>query len=175
MSKGLGRIQRTIDVIFKDNPEGAFTVEELCSSVYGDGKIEKRHRVAVIRAAKAVAKNFPDIVVWHAEWRGGTLIFFNHRSVISYAIARLKSDNIEHWGRSHALTDYEARRILGAQHVALIAPDGAWWRFVQEWIAERDGDTATVERLKALREAQAAELNAKIRGHASHARRSLRR
>src|SRR5205807_9024028 len=90
MSKGPGRIQRTIDAIFKDNPDSAFTVEELCSGVYGYGKREKRHRVAVIRAAKAVAKNLPDIVVWNAEWRGGTLIFFNHRSIMSYAIARLK-------------------------------------------------------------------------------------
>ena len=156
MSKGPGRIQRTIDAIFKDNPDSAFTVEELCCRVYGDGKREKRHRVAVIRAAKAVIKNLPDIVIWNAEWRGGTLIFFNHRSVMSYAIARLKGDSIEHCWRSHALTDYEARRILreDERYVALIAPNGQWWRYVQEWIAEEDGDSATFERLKASREAE---------------------
>jgi hypothetical protein len=152
MSKGPGRIQPAIHDIFRDERDGAFTVEELCDRVYGYGKAEKRHRVAVIRAAKAVAKDLPDIVIWNAEWRGGGLIFFNHRSVMSYAIARLKSDNIENW--MHRLTDDEARaKLRDETHAALIAPNGFWWGFVQEWIAEQDGDTATVERLKAQREA----------------------
>jgi hypothetical protein len=90
MSKGLGRVQREIDSIFENNPNDSFTVEELYIRIYGRYRIEKRHRVAVIRAAKAVAQRHPNIVSWRAEIRGRTLLFFNHRSVMSYATTRLR-------------------------------------------------------------------------------------
>jgi hypothetical protein len=80
MSKGPGRVQRKIDSILASNLDDSFTVEELCQRVYEHSQIQKRHRVAVIRAAKAVIKRHPDVVCWHSESRGRTLVFFNHRA-----------------------------------------------------------------------------------------------
>jgi hypothetical protein len=52
MSRGLGRVGRAIKAVFEAAPDDAFTVEELCRLIYpGISQVEKKHRVAVIRAA----------------------------------------------------------------------------------------------------------------------------
>ncbi len=50
MSRGPGRIQRKIVDLIAANPDGAWTKAGLCQHVYG--LVEKRHRVAVIRASE---------------------------------------------------------------------------------------------------------------------------
>jgi hypothetical protein len=56
MSRGPGRIERAIEETFTANPSETFTVDELVATAYpGTDEIEKKHRVAVIRAADKVA------------------------------------------------------------------------------------------------------------------------
>ena len=50
MSRGPGRVQRSILALIKDEPDGAWTTDDLCRHIYGERSIEKKHRVAVLRA-----------------------------------------------------------------------------------------------------------------------------
>src|ERR1700744_5497457 len=55
MSRGPGRVERAIKAAFDAEPNRVFTTEYLCTHVYaGATKIEKKHRVSLIRAAKRV-------------------------------------------------------------------------------------------------------------------------
>jgi hypothetical protein len=50
MSRGLGHVQRTILALIEADPHGAWTVEDICRRAYPDGPVEKKHRVAALRA-----------------------------------------------------------------------------------------------------------------------------
>jgi hypothetical protein len=155
MSKGLGAVQRKLASLFTDYPDRSFTIEELASEPYGRRVIGKRHRAAVIRAAKRVLKSRPQIVIKHAEaGRGHRLIFFNHRSLFSYAAARLKGD----WPRGRTEAEAQWRLLHDEDCLQLIKPGGKWWCRVQEWIAEKDGDSARLAELKALPQASLADV-----------------
>ena len=57
MSRGPGRIERAIAAILDAEPDNAFTTEDLCERVYpGVNRVEKKHRVAVLRAANKLIK-----------------------------------------------------------------------------------------------------------------------
>ena len=65
MSRGPGRIERAIASAFAAEPDNAFTIGDLCIRVYpeiarGFALPEKKHRVAVLRAAKKVAAQHPN-------------------------------------------------------------------------------------------------------------------
>jgi hypothetical protein len=151
MSKGFGTVQRKIAEIMAANVDDAFRTDELCRKVYGYKHwVEKKERVSVIRAAKALMKKRPDI-----EWVGssgprGGLVFFNQGSVMSYARARLKS-----WG----LPDHVIREQLapGGGRDTEIAEGGSWWLRVHEWIANQNNDKARLEELKPMLDAQKAQ------------------
>jgi hypothetical protein len=148
MSKGFGIVQRKIDKLFSGDPEAVFTVEDLCKEVYDAFDCTKAQRVAVIRAAKAVAKRHPGIEMWKGETRGGQSIFLHHDNVTSYAVARLIG---EARGATWARKDQShARETLSKdeRYAELIKPGGTWWLFVQNWIAERDGDKAKLAELQ---------------------------
>jgi hypothetical protein len=94
MSKGPGRVSRAIETALEAEPDNAFTVEDLCDRVYrGINRVEKKHRVSVLRAAKAIVARRAEIGLMTSEGLGGTLVVFNRCQVLSYAMARLKSDN----------------------------------------------------------------------------------
>jgi hypothetical protein len=86
MSRGPGRIERAIRALLDANPDRAFTTDELCEHCYPVVAIEKKHMVAVLRAAMNVLKADPD---WTAErvWgdKGNRYRFFNRDSVVSRA------------------------------------------------------------------------------------------
>jgi hypothetical protein len=149
MSKGPGRIQRQLALIFDLDPEGAFTIEELCERIYETESITKSHRVAVIRAAKALAKKHPGLEWWRSEGRGSTLVFFHHDNVMSYGMARLKSDCLSRHDDERVLW----KRLRDEEHRKLSRPGGWWWLHVQTWIGERDGDTTKLKELAPIREA----------------------
>jgi hypothetical protein len=132
MSKGFGSVQRKIDQLFSGDPEGVFSTGDLASEVYGTMWPTKKERVAIIRAAHAVAKKHPGIHSWKSEIRGGSWFWFHHDNVMSYAIARL---------RCREPSNAAARRRLREddRYAPCIVSGGRWWREVQEWIAERDG------------------------------------
>ena len=92
MSKGPGRIERAIAAILDGEPNNAFTTEDLCERVYpGVNRVEKKHRVAVLRAANKLVKRRDNTGCWRSESLGGTRVYFNVDNVMSYAMARLKT------------------------------------------------------------------------------------
>ena len=87
MSRGPGRIERTIRALFDASPDEAFTTDDLCQHCYGlaPEASERKHRVAVIRAADKV-------VAGHLDWRilprrGRMLVYRNAASLPSVALA----------------------------------------------------------------------------------------
>lgn len=147
MSKGFGAVQRKIAEVLAANVDEAFRVDELCWKVYGEYLVEKKQRVSVIRAAKALVKKRPDL-----DWMGssgprGGLAFYNRGSVMSYARARMKS-----WGYRESRID-KGLKPGGLEH-EYIAEGGAWWLHVQEWIAKQNNDQSKLEQLKPMLDAQ---------------------
>src|SRR6516162_7591453 len=91
MSRGHGAVQRAILAAFAAEPDNAFLLCELCARVYpGRNRIEKKHRNAVARAAKAI----PSIDHTKREVLGSELVFYDPLNVMSYAMAYLKSDSL---------------------------------------------------------------------------------
>jgi hypothetical protein len=78
MSRGPGRVERAIKAAFDAEPTRVFTTEYLCSHVYaGTTKIEKKHRVSLIRAAKRVLQREHNWRVTRTHMPGAPFLFFN--------------------------------------------------------------------------------------------------
>ena len=106
----------------------AFGVSELCRRVYrGVDRVEKKHRVAVLRAIKVRS----DLVYLRSSLSGGELIFFTSGSVMAYAPARLKATN--YVGRPE--TELRARLRRGGLCRELVVPGGDWYRQVEQFKA----------------------------------------
>jgi hypothetical protein len=56
MSRGLGKVQIIIKELFKEDPRAIYSTERLCCLVYGVDQVDKKHRVAVLRAIKSLAR-----------------------------------------------------------------------------------------------------------------------
>jgi len=161
MSRGPGKIERIIRAVFAAEPDNAFTTEDLCDRAYpGVNRIEKKHRVAVLRAAQQLEARGDAIWCIKGDGLGGTLIFFNPYHLPSYAMARLKTTS---WYRTHDTrrsryepwdeTRLRAKLAPGGDDRKHIDEGGVWWRHVEIHKAVRDGDT---ERAEALRHEQSA-------------------
>lgn len=148
-SKALGQqeIERTIRDVFTCNVDSAFSVDDLCGHVYlGLKQPQRKHRAAVIPIAKQVCEQLgDDWNWWRADTRGGTLVFFNHANVASYAIARLKTDCY------NSGTEKELRALIspGGRYHDYIVKGGAWWKHCQNHINEttnqkNGGDDLTI-------------------------------
>jgi hypothetical protein len=128
--------------------------EDLCDRIYPEAiLVEMKHRVAVLRAAGKVMSRRAHTGVMVSEGLGGTKVYYNRDNVQSYAMARLKT---YHRYRTGDLRHYwsvdEAdlrKQLADERHQELVAEGGAWHGYVQEFIAERDGDLARLKRLKA--------------------------
>jgi hypothetical protein len=133
MSRGPGRIEQAIGAAFRTNPDSTFTIDELAVIAYpGLIRPEKRHRVAVARAAEKVC----DRMGWghfRVQFHGAPSVYFNKRSLQSYALARDRSDLFRGW-----TTDEVLRQEW---RVGLTEPGGAWFEQVQNWCAELDATT----------------------------------
>jgi hypothetical protein len=124
MGTGPGHVARAIEAAFAAEPGSAFSVDELCRRVYrGADRVEKKHRVAVLRAAKAN----PRLIYLPSYLSGGTLIFFELGSVKGYGLARLKATNYS--GKSDA--ELRGRLRKGGVCHELVAPGGDWYRQVE--------------------------------------------
>ena len=151
MSRGPGRIERAIHDLFDKHPEGAWTTEDLCRVIYPTAnRVEKKHRVAVIRAMKKIAgkadDQYRDWLSLVASSTGRTWVLHNFTNVMSYGLARLKADN--GWNPKTEEKLLERLQPGGRDH-HLVIPGGAWDRHVRKYIAERDGDQETAEKLAA--------------------------
>jgi hypothetical protein len=174
MSKGPGRIERALVAIFDSERDNAFTLEDLCERIwpdmYPDGApVEKKHRISLARAARNLAKRRPEIQCWRGEGLGGALVFFRHDDVMSYAMARLKTDCFERYRtrdrRAYWRGDERKlrRKLNDDQHRKLIGPGGAWRAHVDIFLAEQDGDVQKAARLEAEQEAMMAALAGRTR------------
>ncbi len=78
MSRGPGRVERAIKAAFDAEPTRVFTTEYLCTHVYaGTLKIEKKHRVSLIRAAKRVLQREHNWRMTRTHMPGAPFLFFN--------------------------------------------------------------------------------------------------
>ncbi len=139
-----GRIQRVLVKIFDRERDNAFTTEDLCERIWPDlypDQIKQSHRSTVIRAVRHIASQRPEIQWLYSQRLGGSLVFFRHDEVMSYAIARLKADRFQRY-RSQRLPwssgEEALRRVLDDEsYRKLIGPDGAWRRQVEIFLARR--------------------------------------
>jgi hypothetical protein len=143
MSRGPGRIQRAVANAFADTPSAAFSVDELAQIAYPESaQIERKHRVALVRAADAAA----EAAGWSAvQARNGKgIVYFNPVDMHSYALGRIRAKL--QWSK---LPVAEAAASLepGGEHHKHIQPSGAWWLHVEITKAQRAGDTAHAQRL----------------------------
>ena len=155
MSRGPGRIQTAIENAFRRNPSATYAVDELALIAYPAlNRVEKKHRVAVIRAADAVARDLG----WQgmrAERPGHPVIYGNTLDLRSYATWNMRRDFL-----SGALTAEQIATALDdpkAWHSqwSYVQPGGAWWKHVEINKARAAGDSAKAD-------AVVAELNASI-------------
>jgi hypothetical protein len=87
ISKGPGRIERAIRALLDAHPDLAFVTDELCEHCYPNAtKIERKHQVAVLRAAMKVIKDDPDWRAWRIAGMGRGRVFVNHANGQSYAL-----------------------------------------------------------------------------------------
>lgn len=56
MSRGAGKIERFISDLFADDPKRIESTADLCRAIYGVEAVEKKHRVAVLRALKSICR-----------------------------------------------------------------------------------------------------------------------
>jgi hypothetical protein len=179
MSKGPGRIERAIATVLDATQDSAFTAEELCRRIYPEidpyalGSVQKKHRIAVIRGGKRLAERRPEFTWWRSGGRASEIIFCRRDNLTSYAMGRLKA-MYHHFGRERR-TENQLRAMLAGNALdyhwrAYLkpGPEGYWWREVELFLAERDGDAEKVARLtaEAKRQAQINEmkLRALMRG-----------
>jgi hypothetical protein len=81
MSRGLGKIQRKLLATFAEKSRKPLSTSELCEAVYGVADVEKRHRVAVIRALKRLAwTRMPDLARRVEELEKASDVWFDSRS-----------------------------------------------------------------------------------------------
>ena len=147
MSQGPGRVQGTIAAAFAENPSATFAVDELADLAYpGVNQIEKKHQVAVIRAADAVAKTH-GWVGWKAGRPGHPVIYFNRLDLRSYAMGQLRTRFM--WAHlspermAAVLDDPKALHSCWAD----VQPGGTWWMHVEISKARAAGKDAEAEEM----------------------------
>jgi hypothetical protein len=138
------------------HPSAVFTVEDLAIAAYpGINRVEKKHRVAVLRAAyKAFAG-----IGWSSyacERPGGHILFYNPLNLRSYARARILADFS--WWRC-TLDEVDAmldNRDGWPTKWDLVQPGGAWAIHVEINKAKAAGNAEEAARLRAALEASVA-------------------
>ena len=145
MSRGPGKIQRAIADAFRQNPSATYAVDDLAVISYpGLNKIEKKHRVAVVRAADAVAKS----TSWcgqRAERPGHQLIYYNLLDLRSYATGKMRVDFL-----SGSLSDAQITKALSDPKADWsrwdwVQPGGVWWQHVEINKARAEGRHAEAD------------------------------
>ncbi len=160
MSRGPGRIERALYHLFEEHPEGAWTTADLCRLIYPTAnRVEKKHRVAVLRAMDKVIDKKGD---QHRDWgwfyfgfKGAAArVLCNYANVMSYSLAKLNSMNAKTWvgeeWRTRTEEELLERLQPGGDHHGYIIPGprGHWDRHVRMYIAKRDGDQETADKMK---------------------------
>jgi hypothetical protein len=80
MSRGLGRIAQALLRIFNESPAETFRTSSLCRLVYGVQRVEKKHRVSVLRAMRTlVSRGEVPIAGWVPEFEKDDVEWFKFR------------------------------------------------------------------------------------------------
>ncbi|GEP06632.1 hypothetical protein [Methylobacterium oxalidis] len=168
MRPGSGKIQRAVLAAFEAETDNAFTSQELIERAYpGLGRIEKKHRVAMSRAAKKLCMPETGLAWLRGGGLGGRLVFFNRYNVLSYATGRLKADPRNDYQSNDprctgGCTEVELRKEIspGGRCHRHVVPGGVWWRQVRLWTAQRDGEAEAAQQLEAELDGEGAALKA---------------
>jgi hypothetical protein len=161
MSRGPGRIERAIRELFRTHPDLAFITDELAEHCYPEERpIERKHQVAVLRAAWNVIADDPDWDASCIEGMGGGYVFVNHANVTSYALGDIIRSRTIYRSEKRArrswfrpATNRGQLLDLHAEWAASHAPH--WAENVARHIAYRDADPASREALAAIWRAEA--------------------
>jgi hypothetical protein len=157
MSKGPGRVELAIEQAFADEPDNAFSVKDLCRWVYPRRAVEKKHRVAILRAIKGR----PNTACCHTDMnfgghRVGTAFFYTPDNVKSYAMARLKADQ---FSENETDLHFCAQLRKGGSSHHLIVPGGPWHRHTEIFKAKRDGNIKLLKTLNAEQDRSMSEID----------------
>lgn len=140
MSRGPGKIERSLDALFRDNPSDHFTTTELVERIFpGVNRVEKKHRVTVMRAGYKVAKRMH----WTCSRQrrpGGEIVFFNLCDLRSYAVGRMRVIYCATRAAANAVWNDEANRMWRSWQ-----PGGSWDRQVRINRLRRDGPAEEYE------------------------------
>jgi hypothetical protein len=142
-------IERIVADILTGDPANAYSTNELCSHVFPGfwqrpqhsywhsarttkdrEPLQRKHRDAVVAAAKKGCERLGKDWSWlRSEKRGGPFVFYNRTNVMSYAMARLKSD----W---RALSEEKLKAMIapGGDHHKYVVEGGAWWQHVKKGV-----------------------------------------
>jgi hypothetical protein len=168
MSKGPGRIERSIEAAFRSNPDGYFSVHDLARIAYpGEvyGHIERSKRAAILRAAPKVAKSLHWVAFRStAMHRGAEVIFANGLSLRSYGLGKVRAhlpfSSVYEYSRRpdgkavrrHLLSPKEHivdRLETDEYYIKRMAPGGEFVRAVEYHTAVAGGDTERAAELGA--------------------------
>jgi hypothetical protein len=69
MSKGLGLIQRQLIEVFEENGHKIFSTEALCRAIFKVTRVQKKHRVSVLRGLRGVTRH-GTMNIYRAVWKG---------------------------------------------------------------------------------------------------------
>jgi hypothetical protein len=153
MSRGSGRVEREIERAFAEKPDDIFMVEDLVRVVYpGLNRTEKKHRVAVIRAADQVARRC-GWIAYKREAFGHELVYCNLMNVRSYTLGRMRASFLKNDRPLDELRHVVDGGTSPCQHryrhdIENMKPGGAWWIHVEIHKAAHAGDASKAEEMQ---------------------------
>ena len=149
MSRGPGRVEQAIEATFTRFPDQTFSTAELAPIVYpGLNRVEKKHRVSIIRAADKVARRIA-WGIYRTEARGGEFVCCNLLNLRSYALGMLRT--MFPWNCNRTIRQLEELLDNPDIHMsrwADVQPGGVWAMHVERRKADLAGNTAEGERLR---------------------------
>ncbi len=105
MSRGPGKIERTIEAAFASAPDDIFMMGDLVALAYpGVNRVEKKHRVSVLRAASRVCGR-TDWRQMYSHRPGGGSVFVNLRSLRSYTLGKIRASTDMSGRQGHTTHD----------------------------------------------------------------------
>jgi hypothetical protein len=148
MSRGPGKIEQAIETTFTRFPDQTFSTTELGPIAYpGINRIEKKHRVSIIRAADKVAKRIA-WVGFRTEAPAGEMVYYNLLNVRSYGLGRLRTNFLNYGYTLHELEERLDNPDVRNSEWSHKQPGGVWAMHVDLRKADLAGNLAEGERLR---------------------------
>jgi hypothetical protein len=81
MSRGPGRIEAKLLQLFSNQPRAILSTAEICRRIYATTQVNKKHRVAVLRALKRLGRrSMPTLWRMVQKYERSDDLWFDHRS-----------------------------------------------------------------------------------------------